>query len=154
MIRRPPRSTLFPYTTLFRSRHTSFSDYARGWARALVYLGDLAGLLVLTYRRPVRLVLFVAGTAVSQLALTVFGAWPTDWKFGYAYPVTVALLVLVDSRKPVWSFMTLGILGVVHLLMDYRMFGGICLLTGILSYVKGSHSSRGIRPRAVVMAVG
>src|ERR1039457_7498121 len=23
MIRRPPRSTLFPYTTLFRSRHTS-----------------------------------------------------------------------------------------------------------------------------------
>src|SRR5258707_7509827 len=29
MIRRPPRSTLFPYTTLFRSQHTSddiFSD--------------------------------------------------------------------------------------------------------------------------------
>ena len=82
-------------------RHTSFSDYARGWARALVYLGDLAGLLVLTYRRPVRLVLFVAGTAVSQLALTVFGAWPTDWKFGYAYPVTVALLVLEIGRAHV-----------------------------------------------------
>src|SRR3712207_8619835 len=26
MIRRPPRSTLFPYTTLFRSRPTDFSD--------------------------------------------------------------------------------------------------------------------------------
>src|SRR2546428_8488435 len=25
MIRRPPRSTLFPYTTLFRSRHAQFS---------------------------------------------------------------------------------------------------------------------------------
>src|SRR5438876_6341529 len=25
MIRRPPRSTLFPYTTLFRSRETSFT---------------------------------------------------------------------------------------------------------------------------------
>src|SRR5438132_10080782 len=24
MIRRPPRSTLFPYTTLFRSRHSKF----------------------------------------------------------------------------------------------------------------------------------
>src|SRR2546425_2253248 len=24
MIRRPPRSTLFPYTTLFRSQHTGF----------------------------------------------------------------------------------------------------------------------------------
>src|SRR2546426_8696085 len=32
MIRRPPRSTLFPYTTLFRSRH--LRDAARGrWER-------------------------------------------------------------------------------------------------------------------------
>src|SRR2546426_1784455 len=28
MIRRPPRSTLFPYTTLFRSRHRLDSAYA------------------------------------------------------------------------------------------------------------------------------
>src|SRR2546430_3679025 len=28
MIRRPPRSTLFPYTTLFRSRHTTSCDPA------------------------------------------------------------------------------------------------------------------------------
>src|SRR3712207_8610889 len=26
MIRRPPRSTLFPYTTLFRSKRTMFTD--------------------------------------------------------------------------------------------------------------------------------
>src|SRR3712207_7600812 len=26
MIRRPPRSTLFPYTTLFRSRYSMYSD--------------------------------------------------------------------------------------------------------------------------------
>src|SRR5436190_17391632 len=26
MIRRPPRSTLFPYTTLFRSQHTAVRD--------------------------------------------------------------------------------------------------------------------------------
>src|SRR3712207_8181034 len=29
MIRRPPRSTLFPYTTLFRSRHTHGTFYYR-----------------------------------------------------------------------------------------------------------------------------
>src|SRR3712207_7269751 len=29
MIRRPPRSTLFPYTTLFRSRH--ISNMSWGW---------------------------------------------------------------------------------------------------------------------------
>src|SRR2546426_5700578 len=28
MIRRPPRSTLFPYTTLFRSRSPIWTDYA------------------------------------------------------------------------------------------------------------------------------
>src|SRR5256885_7134432 len=30
MIRRPPRSTLFPYTTLFRSRETTVTDEDQG----------------------------------------------------------------------------------------------------------------------------
>src|SRR2546422_8530439 len=37
MIRRPPRSTLFPYTTLFRSSHTCFADVSvarRCWIRS------------------------------------------------------------------------------------------------------------------------
>src|SRR2546427_1720822 len=33
MIRRPPRSTLFPYTTLFRSRSSSPSAARFAWAR-------------------------------------------------------------------------------------------------------------------------
>src|SRR5256885_8183582 len=32
MIRRPPRSTLFPYTTLFRSRHSDAADRPRAAA--------------------------------------------------------------------------------------------------------------------------
>src|SRR3712207_9299280 len=38
MIRRPPRSTLFPYTTLFRSRRAegSIESYVRAYARASV----------------------------------------------------------------------------------------------------------------------
>src|SRR3712207_7791288 len=35
MIRRPPRSTLFPYTTLFRSRNGSEFSAARGGEQAL-----------------------------------------------------------------------------------------------------------------------
>src|SRR5690349_23765872 len=31
MIRRPPRSTLFPYTTLFRSKWIEGSDVSRRW---------------------------------------------------------------------------------------------------------------------------
>src|SRR5260370_32802863 len=34
MIRRPPRSTLFPYTTLFRSIHGTFNGPSRRRARA------------------------------------------------------------------------------------------------------------------------
>src|SRR5256885_3683847 len=33
MIRRPPRSTLFPYTTLFRSRNTTVADRDRSGRR-------------------------------------------------------------------------------------------------------------------------
>src|SRR6266496_5730157 len=33
MIRRPPRSTLFPYTTLFRSRQCARATRAELWAR-------------------------------------------------------------------------------------------------------------------------
>src|SRR3712207_6977987 len=44
MIRRPPRSTLFPYTTLFRSAFTEYSrrhgDFALGGAAALVTVDE------------------------------------------------------------------------------------------------------------------
>src|SRR3712207_8747955 len=45
MIRRPPRSTLFPYTTLFRSG-VAFADAARGYAvgeRGLILRTDDGG---------------------------------------------------------------------------------------------------------------
>src|SRR2546429_3362214 len=49
MIRRPPRSTLFPYTTLFRSRvieicsgaRRRLTDRAQGDLRAIFWLGRL-----------------------------------------------------------------------------------------------------------------
>src|SRR3712207_6914409 len=48
MIRRPPRSTLFPYTTLFRSRHlvdactgTNSSVVRTGLVVSTAYLGDV-----------------------------------------------------------------------------------------------------------------
>src|SRR3712207_7920469 len=47
MIRRPPRSTLFPYTTLFRSDSTGLSSQNVASAR------DLARLVVAAYQHPV-----------------------------------------------------------------------------------------------------
>src|SRR5437773_9599593 len=40
MIRRPPRSTLFPYTTLFRSLGTQY-DLGHNWVFSLGYQGSL-----------------------------------------------------------------------------------------------------------------
>src|SRR2546429_3662603 len=43
MIRRPPRSTLFPYTTLFRSRRWRCSTSAGSWAVLLAATNTPAG---------------------------------------------------------------------------------------------------------------
>src|SRR3712207_8435423 len=47
MIRRPPRSTLFPYTTLFRSlKVLDVTDLARPVAKSVVRLGPLHSVYV------------------------------------------------------------------------------------------------------------
>src|SRR2546425_5694267 len=51
MIRRPPRSTLFPYTTLFRSRGRDGADALRG-APALGHRREQLGDLVLRLADP------------------------------------------------------------------------------------------------------
>src|SRR2546425_5126230 len=49
MIRRPPRSTLFPYTTLFRSVGESIDKFEEvrpeGMASRVLGLGDVVGLM-------------------------------------------------------------------------------------------------------------
>src|SRR5260221_10377553 len=43
MIRRPPRSTLFPYTTLFRSLGTGMTDTIKGFDDAAWFRDDRVG---------------------------------------------------------------------------------------------------------------
>src|SRR2546427_6835754 len=49
MIRRPPRSTLFPYTTLFRSRHVAALGQLRRVGK--IWIGTEPGRLRLAARR-------------------------------------------------------------------------------------------------------
>src|SRR3712207_7664458 len=46
MIRRPPRSTLFPYTTLFRSEYVAEEGYALGGGKFLVAGRSPDGLVI------------------------------------------------------------------------------------------------------------
>src|SRR2546429_4854741 len=56
MIRRPPRSTLFPYTTLFRSAgHDLLGDHPVTQLHAVVLLGTLAHLHHMADRKSTRL---------------------------------------------------------------------------------------------------
>src|SRR2546429_7398140 len=59
MIRRPPRSTLFPYTTLFRSNTDTecrlaigFVPFERLGERRVVLVGDLIGARLEAYKGP------------------------------------------------------------------------------------------------------
>src|SRR3989449_11771706 len=81
MIRRPPRSTLFPYTTLFRSRELVLSDQQLGWlGSAYVIVLSLAALPLgvlgdLKSRRAV--IAFGVGlwSAFTSLGATVSRLW-------------------------------------------------------------------------------
>src|SRR3970282_2048549 len=64
MIRRPPRSTLFPYTTLFRSREV-FAGLGLGWELVFYVLSVLA-LLVFCWGVYVRLRKYRRGRAVNR----------------------------------------------------------------------------------------
>src|SRR3712207_6890648 len=56
MIRRPPRSTLFPYTTLFRSPHAALAEAAVWWIHLPTFgTGDLQlGTAIVAKPRPSR----------------------------------------------------------------------------------------------------
>src|SRR3989442_2299841 len=51
MIRRPPRSTLFPYTTLFRSEKTVSMDSSKLIDKQIAELKDWRGQVMVTLRK-------------------------------------------------------------------------------------------------------
>src|SRR5688572_31808033 len=70
MIRRPPRSTLFPYTTLFRSRHARHAPHAERGLRGGPRRRDLA-----RDRKSTRL-----NSSHSQISYAVFCLKKKNWQ--------------------------------------------------------------------------
>src|SRR5256885_16320031 len=79
MIRRPPRSTLFPYTTLFRSS-SGLSASQTGLLLTLTLVGDTAVSLYLTTHadRLGRRRMLIVG-AILMVAAGVTFAWTRDF---------------------------------------------------------------------------
>src|SRR2546422_11665596 len=94
MIRRPPRSTLFPYTTLFRSRLAGLAA-AAGFAPALYLTGNFV---------------FEPLTPLRKLALVGMGAGLLGWVADLAFkPARMAgiMLGLLGGAASAWVFSTL-----------------------------------------------
>src|SRR3712207_6941503 len=83
MIRRPPRSTLFPYTTLFRSAFMKDPASSRELARTMVGLGAAAGVrtvaLVTAMDRPLGR---AAGNAVEDRKSTRLNSSHANISYG------------------------------------------------------------------------
>src|SRR2546430_5825434 len=80
MIRRPPRSTLFPYTTLFRSRDDVALRQGDGTLQRILELAHIPGPVVRQDRKSTRL-----NSSHSQISYAVFCLKKkkryTDWIF-------------------------------------------------------------------------
>src|SRR2546430_17447597 len=96
MIRRPPRSTLFPYTTLFRSR--------RGQPQRLEHAGvaqargELSHALAARDKHLQRLELVRHGVPVPRFELHTLGEDVTEFAARLRYPCVLKPLRLSASR--------------------------------------------------------
>src|SRR5690348_1487713 len=88
MIRRPPRSTLFPYTTLFRSVATGFPSHKRH-ANPNIHFSQHFTLRSHVVRR--------AGSAALDLAYTACGRMDAYWEFNLNPWDTAAGALLVTE---------------------------------------------------------
>src|SRR2546422_3555596 len=98
MIRRPPRSTLFPYTTLFRSEHIGAVTQKIGPRRGAMVkmVNHGTGRVRLEYRIPARGLIgyrteFLTDTRGTGLLNHLFDGWD-DWQGEIGPPQDGALL--------------------------------------------------------------
>ena len=93
MIRRPPRSTLFPYTTLFRSAYSTMISWSYYGERCWAYLfGDGASM---SYRI-IFLVFVFLGSIVSAEHVLDFGDLMI---LGMAFPNILGVVLLAPKVK-------------------------------------------------------
>src|SRR5256886_9229174 len=85
MIRRPPRSTLFPYTTLFRSHAPDDKrGYYTGWLQTSPTLGIVVSLVVIIVTREV-------------LGTEAFTAW--GWRIPFLLSLLMVAIAIYIDRK-------------------------------------------------------
>src|SRR2546425_13196309 len=93
MIRRPPRSTLFPYTTLFRSVHAASAAEISGNTVAVFGCGPIGACLI--------------GLCKSFGATKIFGVDIVDYRLKLAKDMGGDVLINGSQQDPVKEIMRL-----------------------------------------------
>jgi hypothetical protein len=115
-------------------RHSAPRDMARGWGRMVFLAVDVVAVTYLFSCSRRNFVWFLIGHAVGALASTALnGAMFGDfWKFGIATPITYGVFLLAPLGGAVVTAVSVAGLGLLHLDLDYRSMGGICLVAAVL----------------------
>jgi len=119
-------------------RHSLPHDMMRGWSRMIFLAIDIVAIAYLFGRSPGNLLGLVFGECLGDVtSALIFGPLFGDmWKFGVGAPLTIALFWLASFAGPFASMAAAAAFGVLHFVMDYRSFGGLCLLTGLLTFLQ------------------
>ncbi|HVU33830.1 MAG TPA: O-antigen ligase family protein [Opitutaceae bacterium] len=113
-------------------RHSAPHDIERGWGRMVLLAIDILGVAYLFGRSPRNLVVFVVGGALGEVASAwLFGPLFGDmWKFGVGAPLTDLVFLVAPMTGAVGMSLAAAGIGAVHFLLDYRSFGGVCIVAG------------------------
>ncbi len=113
-------------------------DFIRGWARMVFLAIDLAAVAYLVGCSALNFVVLFVGIQLGEVLKVLHqGALFGDyWKFGYALPVTVGVLLVAGRVGLLASAAAAASLGVLHFLLDFRSLGMLCLVVSALLCVQ------------------
>ena len=126
----------YVFTDLYRG--SSGNDMIRGWSR-MVFLG--MDVVAITYLFGAQSACFISAQVGLMLggvlAMVLEGAqYDAYWKFGLGGPVTIAVFLISPYFGRFLRITVIGALALVHLSLDFRSMGGVCLLAAMLLAVQ------------------
>lgn len=126
----------YVFSDLYRG--SAPNDMVRGWSR-MIFLG--IDVVAITYLLGAQASCFIwsqVGLMLGGLlALLVGGAqYDAYWKFGFGGPATIAVFLIIPFFGRFIGIVLIGALAVLHLSLDFRSMGGLCLLAAMLLCVQ------------------
>ncbi|MEO6741503.1 MAG: hypothetical protein ABIP20_14745 [Chthoniobacteraceae bacterium] len=115
-------------------RGTSTNDMIRGWSR-MIFLGmDIVAFAYLFRAHASCFIWSTVGLMLGGVLATAMGGAQYDayWKFGFGGPATIATFLIIPFFGRAVGLALIAALSFLHLSLDYRSTGGVCLIAAML----------------------